>query len=132
MIDPRNPPTLAPIPGAAHLTIATGTRLIHISGQTGVDEAGVIVGPTIGAQAAQAVRNLRLACAAVGATLADVARLGIYVVDLTPSAFEELVGAVVGELGEEYPETAATLLGVSALWQPGLLVEIEATVMLDA
>lgn len=130
MIETHNPPALAPIPGAAHATVATGSRIIHISGQTGVDANGAIVGPGLSAQTTQAVRNLQVACAAVGSTLADVARLGIYVVDLTPDSFEELVGAVIEELGEDYPETAATLLGVAALWQPGLLVEIEATIVL--
>lgn len=131
MIEPLNPPALAPIPGAAHLTVATGSRVVHISGQTGVDASGSVVGPSLGAQTVQALRNLVAACGAVGATLADVAKLGIFVVDLTPAAFDEFVGAVIGELGEAYPETAATLVGVTALWQPGLLVEIEATVVLE-
>ena len=37
-IETLEPAGLAPIPGAAHVTIATGSRIVHISGQTGVDE----------------------------------------------------------------------------------------------
>ena len=99
-------PELAPVPGAA-------------------------AEPSHGEQATRAVRNLAVAAAAAGASLADVARLTIYVVGYTPEVFEEIVGAVVTELGEYYPITAATLVGVVALWRPGLVIEIDATIVAD-
>jgi len=128
-IERLDPPGLAPLPGAANLTIATGSRIIQIAGQTGVDASGAAVGPGHGEQAARAVRNLAMATAAAAASLADVARLTIYLVGYTPEVFEVIVGAVVTELGEDYPITAATLVGVAALWQPGLVIEIDATIV---
>ncbi|HMS89775.1 MAG TPA: hypothetical protein PKE56_15090, partial [Acidimicrobiales bacterium] len=58
--------------------------------------------------------------------LEDVVRLTIYVVDLVPEVFESIVGAAIEVLGQDYPVTAATLVGVAALWQPGLVIEIDA------
>ena len=60
------------------------------------------------------------------AALSDIARLTIYVVDYTPEVFESIVGAAIEVLGEEYPVTASTLVGVASLWQPGLVIEIDA------
>ena len=130
-IERIDPPELAPVPGAAHITVATGSRIIHIAGQTGVDATGVAVGDTYAVQAAQALRNLRVAVEAAGATLADIARMTVYVVDYTPEAFDEIVGSALETLGEDYPVTAATLIGVATLWQPDLLIEVEATVVAD-
>jgi enamine deaminase RidA (YjgF/YER057c/UK114 family) len=125
-IERINSPGLAPVPGATHITVATGARIIHIAGQTGVDRTGAPVGGSHGEQAAQALRNLRIAVGAANATLEDVVRLTIYVVDLVPEVFESIVGAAIEVLGQDYPVTAATLVGVAALWQPGLVIEIDA------
>ena len=84
MITDRLDPTgLATIPGAVNLTIATGSRIIHISGQTGVDADGKVVGSTHLDQSRRALQNLRVAIEAAGATPADIAKLMIYVVDYT-------------------------------------------------
>ena len=130
-IERIDPPQLAPVPGAAHVTVATGARIIHVAGQPGVDHAGAPVGRSHGEQTAQALRNLRIAVGAANAELSDIARLTIYVVDYTPEVFESIVGAAIEVLGEEYPITAATLVGVAALWQPGLVVEIDAMLVAD-
>jgi enamine deaminase RidA (YjgF/YER057c/UK114 family) len=121
-----DPPSLQPIPGAAHVTVASGGRLVHVSGQSGRCEDGTLAGETVGVQAVQALRNLRTALEAAGATLADVARLTIYIVDYTSASLDALMEAAIGEYGEAYPITACTLVGVAALWQPGLLIEIDA------
>ena len=125
-IERIDPPQLAPLPGATHITIATGARIIHIAGQTGVDHTGAPVGGSHGQQAAQALGNLRTAVEMSDAALSDIARLTIYVVDYTPEVFESIVGAAIEVLGGEYPVTAATLVGVASLWQPGLVIEIDA------
>lgn len=128
-IERIDPPQLAPVPGATHITVASGGRIIHIAGQTGVDQTGTAVGRSHGQQAAQALRNLRTAVEAADAALSDIARLTIYVVDYTQEVFESIVGAAIEVLGEEYPVTAATLVGVSSLWQPDLVIEIDATLI---
>lgn len=128
-IERLDPDGLAPIAGAAHVTIATGTRIIHISGQTGVRSDGTLAGATHAEQADQALRNLRTAIEASGATSADIARLGLYVVDYSEDAFAAVVGAAVEVFGDEFPITASTLVGVASLWQPGLLFEVDAVLV---
>ena len=62
-----------------------------------------------------------------GATLADVAKFTIYIVDYNWDALEALMTAAKQVFGEPYPLTANTVVGVAALWLPDLLIEVEAT-----
>jgi enamine deaminase RidA (YjgF/YER057c/UK114 family) len=127
MITDRLDPTgLATIPGAVNLTIATGSRIVHISGQTGVDADGKVVGTTHVEQSKRALQNLRVAIEAAGATPADIAKLMIYIVDYNEAALEALVAAAIEVFGNDYPITASTLVGVATLWQPDILIEIDA------
>ena len=61
-----------------------------------------------------------------GATLADVAKIMIYMVDYDQKALEALTTAAIEEYGADFPVTASTLVGVATLWQPDVLVEIDA------
>lgn len=127
MITDRVDPTgLATIPGAVNLTIATGSRIVHISGQTGVDAQGNVVGTNHLDQSRRALQNLSVAVEAAGATPADIAKLTIYVVDYTQAALDALVAAAIEVFGDNFPITASTLVGVATLWQPDLLIEIDA------
>ena len=128
--DRIDPPELLKIPEIVNVSIATGTRLIHISGQTAVDTAGEVVGTTHLDQSRLAFRNLRTALDAAGATLADVAKLNIYMVDYSWDALEALMAAAKEVFGEEFPLTANTLVGVASLWLPDLLVEVDAVAVL--
>lgn len=124
--DRIDPPALLKIPEIVNVSIATGTRLIHISGQTAVDVDGKVVGTTHLEQCRVALRNMRTALEAVGATLADVAKFNIYLVDYSWDALEALLTATKEVFGDPYPLTANTLVGVASLWLPELLVEIDA------
>ena len=124
--DRINPPGLQEIPGLTHVTIGNGSRLVCISGQTGVDTEGKVAGSTHLDQARQAFANLRAAMSAAGIGPNDVARLNIYVVDYSEDALGAIFTAAFEELGEDVPSPASTLVGVSALWQPDLLIEIDA------
>lgn len=126
LIDRLDPPDLAPIAGAANVVVAAGGRLVFVSGQTGVDSDGKVVGTTHLDQARQALTNLRVALRSAGATEADVAKLSIFVVDYGDAALEALMTAAIEVFGEDFPVTASTLVGVAALWQPDLLIEIDA------
>ncbi len=88
IVDHIDPPSLAPIMGSAHISVAKGDTILHISGQTGVDADGQVVGSTFAEQATQALRNLATALDAAGAKPADVAKLTIYIKDYTPDALE--------------------------------------------
>ena len=127
MIEERlDPPGLLKVPEIVNATIGTGSRIVHISGQTAVDVAGKVVGSTHLDQSRQALKNVRVALESADATLADVAKFTIFMVDYSWEALEALMTAAKEVFGEPYPLTATTLVGVSALWLPELLVEIEA------
>lgn len=128
--DRIDPPELLAIPGMVNVSIAAGTRIVHISGQTAVDVDGKVIGNTHLDQCRQALRSLRTALEAAGATLADVAKLNIYMVDYSDAALEALMTAAAEVLGDPFPLTASTLVGVASLWLPELLVEIDAVAVI--
>ena len=109
-------------PGYSHAVQAAG--LIFVSGQVPLDPDGSVVGPgDMAAQARQAFRNLGAVLEAAGATFADVVKLTYFVCD---------VGAVgaIRAVRDEFVDTsrppASTLVEVSRLFRPELLIEIEA------
>ena len=81
---------------------------------------------------AQAYRNIAIALAAAGATFSDVVRLTFYVVDWKPEKMADLM-AGIGQVAEELRvvPAPASLIAVAALFEPDVLVEIEATAVLD-
>lgn len=97
--------------------------LVLVSGCTAVGEDGVIVGEgNVYLQAVQAIANIARALEQAGASLADVVRTRIYLLD---AARWEDAGRAHGEaFGDIRPVT--TMLEVGALIDPRLLVEIEA------
>ena len=132
-VEVLNPEGLPQPDAYRQVAVATGTRLVFIAGQVARDADGTPVGAgDLAAQVAQALKNVATALDAVGGTFADVARLTIYVVDWTPDkmgALGEGAGRAAGELGID-PVRPITLIGVAALAEPDLLVEVEATAVL--
>jgi len=124
-IEKINPPELTEPAGYAHVVVATGTRRVYISGQTGVGADGVVVGTDLASQTAQAFRNLGVALAAGGATWDQVVKMNILIVGFEPSMTEALFGGVGEVFGESMPTTAATLYGVHSLFEADHLIEID-------
>lgn len=121
-----NPPSLAKPTGYSHVTTVTGGKQIHISGQVARDANGNTVGAgDVGAQARQVYANLRECLKAAGASFKDVVKLTTFVVNLTPEKAAAVRVARNECLAEPFP--ASTMVGVTALVDPNLLVEIEMT-----
>ncbi|MEV0728486.1 RidA family protein [Polymorphospora sp. NPDC050346] len=116
------------------MSIATGSRLVFLAGQVARDAEGNPVGEgDLAAQVEQAYVNIGTALAAAGGSFDDVAKLTVYVVDWSPDklpALGEGVGRAAARLGVD-PVKPITLLGVAALGEPDLLVEVEATAVID-
>jgi enamine deaminase RidA (YjgF/YER057c/UK114 family) len=106
--------------------VSGAQRTLFLAGQVSVDEEGRPLHPDdMGAQVAQAMDNLETVLREAGAQLSDVVRLNTYTTDV--DAFLEVHGAAAGRLAEAGCRPASTLLGVTRLASPELLVEIEAT-----
>jgi len=127
-------PTGLPDVGIYHqVAVATGTRSVHLAGQVARTADGTPVGPDdLAAQTEQALLNVHTGLAAAGAGFADIARLRFYVVGWEPEQMGALLDGmarVTGRVGEELTPPM-TLIGVAALAEPDLMIEIEAVAVL--
>jgi enamine deaminase RidA (YjgF/YER057c/UK114 family) len=106
--------------------VSDAQRTLFCAGQTSVDEEGWPVHPEdMRAQIIQAMDNLETVLKEAGFELSDVVRLNIYTTDV--DRFFEAFDAAVGRMEETGCRPASTLLGVTRLAFPELMVEIEAT-----
>ncbi len=121
----QNPAELHPAPGFSHVATAQGSRLVFVAGQVALDPGFGIVGEgDLFEQTKAAMRNLEVALRAAGAGWDDVVRRTIYALD--PTQYETITTAIEEVTGSaEHP--AQTIVGVTGLAVPGLLIEIECT-----
>jgi len=113
----------------SQIAITRGDTVVYISGQTARDEKSNVVGAgDVQKQAEQVFANLRRAVAAAGGSMADVAKITTYIVGLKP---DDRIW--IGEMVKKHFPTppAHTLVGISALAVPELLIEVEAVAVLD-
>lgn len=129
-IDFQNPPGLCPTFGWTHVVSVAGGKIIHVSGQVGVDESGQVAGRDLQSQTERAFENLTIALKAAGATFRDVFKMNLYVVGLTPEHVPVIRGVRSQYVSPERPP-ASTLVGVSALVHPDWLIEIEVSAQIE-
>lgn len=128
-----NPSTVLDITQSAtsQAVLSEGTKLLHVSGQVALTVEGQLVGAgDLAAQTEQVLKNLTNVLESVGASAANVVRLRTFIVDFSPEQFPAVASAIGAFFGATTP-SANSVIGVSALAMPGLLVEIEADAVLS-
>jgi 2-iminobutanoate/2-iminopropanoate deaminase len=128
-----NPKALFPssVHGFSQAVVASGRKIVFISGQTAWDAQKNIVGRgSLFEQARQALANVEAAIQGAGGSLQDIVALRIYVVNYQAES-ATAVGTAVRQFFPPPNSPASTWIGVSALAVPEFLIEIEATGVLD-
>src|SRR5216684_7791143 len=127
-----NPTELARPSGFSHAVSATAGRLVFLAGQIGMGPDGKVVGGGVVPQFEQALGNVLTALAAAGGQPADLVSLTIYLIDLEDyQAHGMEISAVWRRLaGTGYPAMAG--VGVTRLWDPEALVEIQGIAVVGA
>lgn len=126
-----NPPGLAVPNGFSHVARTTGRTTLSVSGQVAYDSEGGIVGVgDLAAQTDQVYRNIQTALAAHGATMNDIVKTTLFVRDLSPDKAIVIRRVRAAYISSDKPP-ASTMVGVSSLAKPELLLEVEATAVID-
>lgn len=112
--------------GYTHVVVTPAqARTVFVAGQGGEDATGHL-SADFGEQLRLAFTNLRMALAGAGASVHDVAKLTVLVVDHTEQRLA-LFSQAVRSLWPDGAAPACTLVPVPRLALDGMLVEIEAT-----
>ncbi len=102
------------------------SRTLYIAGQTATGEDGKPQHDgDMAAQLALSVDNLEAVLSEAGMSLANLVRLNVYTTDV--DLLFQHYGALAGRLGAAGVAPASTMLGVTRLAIPGLMVELEGT-----
>jgi len=106
------------------IEVTNASRVLYCAGQASVDDTGKPVhAGDMRKQIDQAFRNLEAVLKASGYGIANVVRLNYYTTDV--EAFLAAGDVVGSHLAGSQPP--GTLLGITKLAFPGLMIEIEAT-----
>ena len=121
-----------PVPnGYSHVVVAPlQGRTVYASGQGGENLAGEL-SPDFAEQLEQALTNMRTALTAAGATVNDVVRLTLLVVDHSEARLA-LWADAARRVWSDGPAPGCTLIPVPRLALDGMLVELEATAVVAA
>jgi enamine deaminase RidA (YjgF/YER057c/UK114 family) len=126
-----NPPGWPPPRGYSNGIVAEGP-LLFVAGQIGWDTTGAIVSNRLVDQFDQALANVLAIVETAGGQADSITRLTLYVTDKAAyvAGRADIGDRYRARMGRHYP--AMTLVEVSALLEPGALIEIEATAVLPS
>ena len=109
-----------------------GLKTIYVAGQVGVDRQKNLVGNgKLREQLKQAFSNLQTALESVDATMANVVKMTIYVVNYQPSD-AETIGEVIRQCFKIGKLPPMSLIGVQALAEERFLIEVDAEAVIDS
>lgn len=129
-----DPDALYKIPGFHQVMVSEASKTIYIAGQAPYDASMELVGAgDYHLQTTKALQNIATALAAAGAQPKDVVNSVLYVKALdTPGAAKAIMEAMATALdGQPFPAHAFSIIGVAALADPRVLIEITAVATLD-
>lgn len=125
-----NPKVLHPTKGYSHLVGVESGKLFFISGQVSIDQHGNIVGKgDYSRQAKQVFDNIGLALKHVGISFRNLIKINIYLLDM--NHLQE-VRSVRNEYIDVKHPPASSVIQVSALFMPDILLEVEAVAFLPS
>ena len=117
----------APLGMYSHGMIAPGGEIVVVAGQVGMGQGGQVAGGDVVAQTKQALENVRAVVEAAGCRMRDIVRLQTFLTHAED--IDGFMKARAEVFPRYFPDGAYppnTLLIVSRLVKPELLVEIEA------
>lgn len=124
-----NPDGIHPAPGFSHIASVEGNRLAFFAGQVALAPDFSVIGEgDLRAQTVAAMRNLETALRAADVAWSDIVRRTIYTTQ--PTEYETIT-AGIEEVQGAIAHPSQTIVGVTGLAVPGLLIEIEATAVLS-
>ena len=125
-----NPDSLHKNPAFTQVAVVDKqSKLVYVGGQNAVNAKGEVVGDDIATQSAQAYRNVIAALEAAGATMADVFKMTIYMVQ--GQSFADGYAAIMPLVDPKAPPPTVSGIMVAGLANPKYLIEIEAVAAID-
>ena len=118
-------------PAFSQVATVRGGKTIYVSGQVALDEKGELVGRgDLRAQTRKVFENLELALAAAGAGFENLIKMNYYIVGYRPEHLAPIREVRSEYLSRTHPP-ASTLVGVEALFQDGVLIEVEGIAVVE-
>ena len=129
-----NPEGIVNLPVHRQASVATGSTIISLAGQVSWDADAQLVGKSdLAAQSEQAYLNVAQALRSLGASTEDITHVTVYIVGYTPTTGKQVMEGrrrAADRLGVNF-QHPGTFVGVTSLFDPDYLIEIQATAVVD-
>tara|TARA_B100000315_G_scaffold115217_1_gene105767 strand:- start:245 stop:637 length:393 start_codon:yes stop_codon:yes gene_type:complete len=113
--------------GFAQGVKSSGTEMVFVAGQVGIDASGNIVGEDIESQVKQSFENMKMVLQEAGASFNDITKMNVFLTNIGDLAkYSEIKAAY---FSDGLP--ASTVVEVKNLARPELKVEVEATAIIE-